>query len=201
MTLTHLISKLEVAAEKSLHFADQEKEKSQHVPYLPLSIHHHSRLSSRENFFRERYYAILNILEKFKEFDHEDEEDLEEIVYLARRLITEMEHVWIRRRALDEKLYKEIYKDTYFEPYTKGLPHQKENVLHSGIDVLGLDADLEKELYEVLLRQVPQELRNEYVPLLLDVVVHSQELQNLFKDDWTKKANLIRFRLFELGLL
>ncbi len=200
MTFNQLIAQLEVAAKKSLHFADQEREKALHGAYFPF-VTRHPRSLTRENFFRERHCAIVTIIEKLKILQQEEDEEREEIIYLARRVIAEMTHVWIRRKSLTEELYNEVYKDTWFEPYAKDLPHQKEFILRSGIDVLGLEIELERELHEALLHKFPEEDRKKHAPLVKDVVAHVPELHNMFKDDWTKKANLIRFRLYEVGVL
>lgn len=200
MNFHHLISKLEIAAKKSLYFADQEREKSLQGAYFPFTVRH-PRSLTRENFFRERYCAILAIIEKIKEMGEDEEREQEEIIYIARRLIAEITYPWIKRKTLDEGLYKEVYKDKTFEPYVKNLSHHKELMLHSGIDSLGLGNELEKELYEALLHRVPQKERNEYSFCVADIVLIESELQNLFLDEWTKKANLIRFRLYEFGLL
>lgn len=199
MVFNHLISKLEIAAKKALHFAEQEKEKSYKGAYFPGAMRP-SRSLLRENFFREQYYAIVAIVERLR-FLQESEEDFEEIVYLSRRVTTEMEYVWIRRKVLDEEFYKEIYKDTLFEPYAKDLPHQKNSILHSNITILGLETDLERELNKALLSCLKKEPQEDYVPTVEDVVISVQNLQNMFKDDWTKKANLIRFRLYEIGVI
>ena len=196
----HLIAKLESAAKKALYFADQERDKTKNGAYSPFIVPH-ARSLMRENFFRERQCAILAIIEKVRTLQEESLEDQEEIVYIARRFIAEIKYPWIRRRTLAEDLYSEIYKDSSFEPYTKDMVYKRDIILHSGIDVLGLGNELEKELYEILLKTISGTSRRKHYPVVGDIVEVSDKLSHFFKDDWTRKANLIRFRLYEIGAL
>ena len=133
--------------------------------------------------------------------EKEDEEDKEEIIFIARRLIAEVTYPWIRRRVLDEEHYHEIYRDKDFEPYAKMLPNKQKSLFSSKIEVLGLSGELEKELIEELKHRVPVSQRTSYIPLIADVVSNKDKLQNMFKDNWSQKAHLINFRLYELGLV
>jgi hypothetical protein len=199
---THtLITQLELAASRSLYLAEQEKEKALHGAYFPTGVHH-DRAVTRENFFRGEHDTILAVLEEVKAFTADQEpEDQEEVIFLARRLIAEVSYPWIRRKALNEELYNGIYKDTEFEPYAKDLVLQQKNLLKSDIHVLGLDAELEHELHGALIMKMPQAHRGGYHPTVGDIIIHKHDLENMFKDGWSQKSNLICFRLYEFGLV
>ncbi len=200
MNILHLIKKLELAAKKSLQLADEEKEKQDHGAYFPLDGRS-SRVTVRETFYRNEYAMIVAAIAALKSLDDTtDESEKEEVIFLGRKLVAEAFHPFIRRRMLDEDQYKDIYRDIHFEPYAEGLPIKKSFLLQSHVHVLGLHHDLEIELIEALRKTKPPEFRDEYVPLLHDVLVYKKELHLMFKDGWTKKARLIMFRLYELGL-
>ena len=157
---------------------------------------------ARETFYQHEHETLLGVIEQVDSFSESiEEEEKEEVVFVARRLIAEVSYPWIRRRVLDEEHCREIYHDKEFEPYAKGLLYKQKAVLGSFLDILGLSNDLEKELGEELRRKVPAAKRKEYVPLVRDAVEHAHELRTMFKDDWSKKANLIMFRLYELGVM
>lgn len=201
METTHLIKKLEIAARKSLELVDKEREKQAHGAYFPLNTRH-PRVLDRETFYQHEHVALLTVIDQVESFaDTVEEEDKEEVVYLARKLMAEVNYPWIRRKVLEESTYREMYFDKDFEPYAEGLPHKQQALCMSPVSALGLSLDLEKELIEELRHKVSLSMRKEYSPQVKDVITHRSELHHMFKDDWSKKAHLITFRLFELGLI
>jgi hypothetical protein len=204
MDTHNLIIKLQQAGERSLYLAEQERKKTSNGAHSALDIRDHTRAVTRENFFQGQHdtiLAIINELQSFPKRKHtqEEEEEWEEIIFLARKLIAGVAYPWIRRRALSEDLYNEVYKDADFETYAEGLPLKQESLLHASIGVLGLEDKLEEELEDILRHKKPKTESEE--PLIGDLVLHKDELQNEFKDDWTRKSKLVLFRLHEFGIV
>lgn len=202
---THtLITKLELAAKRSLYLAEQEKEKTERLLSHSTDPHHHARAVTRENFFRGQHDTILTIIEEVASFGNggeEDTEEQEEVIFLARKLIAGVSYPWIRRHALDEWLYNEVRNDKEFEQYAKGLPIKQKLLMSGEISLLGLEDILEKELEAALHHTISGNGHHGRSLTIKDVVDHKDHLKNLFKDGWTQKSNLICFRLYEFGLV
>ncbi len=201
MDTHHLITRLEIAAKKSLYFADQEEQKALHSIQYSANMHN-SRAHSREAYFREKHSLVLSLIKEIKSFDEDfhTEEEKEEIFFIARKLITEISSPWIRRTMLSEELYSELYRDLQFESYAKGLPRKQSNLIGSEITILGLPHHIEVELAHELGNKNREVLRKGSMPVIRDVLAYKGELKNMFKDSWTQKANLVLFRLYELGV-
>lgn len=200
MGINRLIAKLELAAKRCLVLLEQEKEKVNGGAYYPLT-NHHLRAVTRENFFKHEYETILRVIEELRaSLESLDQEETDELIFLGRKLVAQVTYPWIHRKVLDEHLYAEIYHDHDFEPYAKNLERKKDALCKLPLESLGLCQELEEELYEVLMKKLSESKKKEGVVLLEDIVEYKDELPNLFKDGWTKKANLVTFRLYELGL-
>lgn len=200
MDTHHLITRLEIAAKKSLYFADQEEQKALHSIQYSANIHN-SRAHSREAYFREKHALVLSLIKEIKSFDgNHTEEEKEEIFFIARKLITEISSPWIRRSMLSEDLYGELYRDIHFIPYAKDLLGKQNRLAQSELTILGLPHHIEVELvYELRLKK-RGEIKKDLLPSVEDVLFYKSDLKNMFKDSWTQKANLVLFRLYELGI-
>ncbi len=200
MNTTTLINNLRFVSQKFLALAEKEKRKSDEAEYLH-SIGHYVRSVSREGYFRERHLLVEELVEKLRNLSLETrKKDEEEMIFLGRKLMAEAYYPWIKRKVLAKPLYEEIYSDQTFEPYTKDLPYKQEELKQSGIKHLGLWDELEKELSTILGKISPFMSRGRYYPLIKDILIHKDTLQNLFTEYGQEKTDLICFRLYELGL-
>jgi hypothetical protein len=192
---------LELAAKKALYFADQEKEKSlDNAPYSTRV--HNLRAHSREFYFREKQSMIESIIREIKELEEDTpQEEKEELFFVARKLIAEITTPWIRRSMLHEELYREIYRDSTFEPYARGLECKLKQIQGADVTLLGLPHHIEEELVSELKNRASQVSKKTYIPTIEDIVSNHRDLKHMFKDSWTQKSNLVYFRLYELGVL
>ncbi len=200
MTLADTIERLRKAERLFLDLAQREHDKALR---LPSHIHPDLRMpsKSRESHIREMGLLSHALCDKLEHVERDDiNDEVEDYIFLSRKLIAEARHPWIRRKRLEKEQMLKIYQDRYFEGYASGLPFKLAWLKRQPISALNFPPDLELEMTQELMTQKFHHKRDAYTVVVQDVIDHKETLVAMLQNHHKYPVAIIDFRLFEHGL-
>jgi hypothetical protein len=125
----------------------------------------------------------------------------ENTIYAARELIAESVYPWLHRKEPPLEYIKDLLADETFIPFSHGLTEKKKKLLDSGIHLLILPLEIEKELSSHF-TSIKAKTKKDVTTTVGDIFSFGIEnLHTLFPQHTEYIVTLITFRLYTLGLL